>query len=72
MKWQVRFRQQQQNCCPPGKYWVVRTEIVESPTAQQAQAQVMSSWRYNHPIEIKDVKEFKDDNKKQQGEHDDL
>lgn len=55
MKWLVTFRQQQQNCCPPRKYWVVRKETVEAPSAEEAVSIVAQSWRYNHPIEIKTV-----------------
>ena len=62
MKWLVRFHQQQHNCCPPGKYWIARTAVVDSDSAEQAQQEVLTAWRYNHKIEIKDVVELKDDN----------
>ena len=64
MKYQVRFRQQQQNCCPPKKYWLVRTEVVEADSPEQAQQQVEHAWRYNHAIEIKTVEEINDEQHK--------
>jgi len=66
MLYQVRFRQRQRNCCPPGEYWVVRTETVEADTADSAEQQVKRGWRFNHEIEIKSVKEIKDDQEKGQ------
>ena len=30
ISWSVTFRQEQRNCCPPGKYWIVRKEVVEA------------------------------------------
>lgn len=55
MKWRVTFRQEQHNCCPPGKYWIVRHEVIEAPSAEQAEKEVKQGWRYNHRIVIKDV-----------------
>lgn len=66
MKWQVTFRQAQKNCCPPKEYWIVRTEIVETNSAEQAEQQIIHAWRYNHKIEIKSVKEIKDGNEETQ------
>ena len=63
MKWSVTFRQQQQNCCPPGKYWIVRTCTVEADTVEQAQQELLRSWRYNNKIEIKNVVELEEDDK---------
>lgn len=62
MKWAVTFRQQQQNCCPPGKYWIVRTCTIDADTVEQAQQELLRSWRYNNKIEIKDVVELEEDN----------
>ena len=62
MKWLVRFNQQQSHCCPPGKYWIVRTTVVDSDSAEQAADKVVTAWRYNQKIEIKSVEEYKDDN----------
>ena len=61
MQWQVTFRQQQKNCCPPGKYWIVRNEVVEAESAESAEQQVVNSWRYNHSIEIKNVLRIDDE-----------
>lgn len=61
MKWLVRFHQQQSHCCPPGKYWIARTAVVDSDSAEQAAEEVLTAWRYNHKIEIKSVEEHKDD-----------
>ena len=55
MKWSVTFRQEQYNCRPPGQYWIVRNELVEAPSAEQAEVEVKKAWRYNHRIEIKEV-----------------
>jgi hypothetical protein len=63
MKWLVQFNQQQHNCCPPGKYWITRTAVVDSDSAEQARQEVLTAWRYNHKIEIKDVVELKEDDK---------
>ena len=62
MKWLVRFNQEQHNCCPPGAYQIARNVVVEADTAEQAQQQVLTEWRYNHRIKIKSVEEYKDDN----------
>ena len=62
MKWLVRFNQEQRNCCPPGAYQRARQVVVEADTAEQAQQQVLTEWRYNHKIKIKDVVELKEDN----------
>lgn len=62
MKWLVKFHQEQKHCCPPGRYWIARKEIVETESADQARQQVLDAWRYNHKIEIKTVEEYKDDN----------
>lgn len=61
MKWAVTFRQQQQNCCPPGKYWIVRTCTIDADTVEQAQQELLRSWRYNNKIEIRDVVELEED-----------
>jgi len=62
MKWLVRFNQEQRNCCPPSAYQIARNVVVEADTAEQAQQQVLTEWRYNHKIKIKNVEEYKDDN----------
>lgn len=67
MKWRVRFRQEQQNCCPPGKYWLVRTSEVEADSEEEAKKQVMHGWRYNHKIEIKSVERVSNDKQTKQG-----
>ncbi len=61
MKWLVTFRQEQRNCCPPGKYWIARKEVVEASSAEQAKQQVENGWRYNHCIVIKDVTRIDDE-----------
>jgi hypothetical protein len=61
MKWLVRFNQQQQHCCPPGKYWIARTTVIDSDSAEQAAEEVLTAWRYNQPIEIKSVEEYNND-----------
>lgn len=61
MKWSVTFRQEQRNCCPPGKYWIVRKELIEAPSAEEAGAEVQKRWRYNHSIEIKDITRVEDE-----------
>jgi hypothetical protein len=55
MKWLVVFRQEQRNCCPPGKYWIERQESIEASSADQAREDLMKAWRYNHAITIKTV-----------------
>jgi hypothetical protein len=35
--------------------------VVDSDSAEQAQQEVLTAWRYNHKIEIKDVVELKED-----------
>ena len=55
IKWSVTFRQEQRNCCPPGWYWIVRNEVVEAPSAEEAGVEVQRRWRYNHSIDIKDI-----------------
>jgi hypothetical protein len=66
MKWTVTFSQEQRNCCPPSKYQIVRTTVVDADTAEQAQQEVLKSWQYNRKITIKSVEEYKDG--KQQGQ----
>ena len=61
MKWLVRFNQQQPHCCPPGKYWIARTTVVDSDSAEQAADEVLTAWRYNQKIEIKSVEEYNND-----------
>jgi hypothetical protein len=55
MKWLITFRQAQKNCCPPGKYWVVRKAEIEADTQEQAVEKLKHEWRYNHEIEIKRI-----------------
>ncbi len=61
MKWRVTFAQEQRNCCPPGKYWIVRTQTVEADSQDQAVQEIENAWRYNHKIMIKRVEEYKDE-----------
>ena len=61
ISWSVTFRQEQRNCCPPGKYWIVRKEVVEASSAEAAEAEVRKRWRYNHSIDIKDIIRIEDE-----------
>jgi predicted nucleic acid-binding Zn ribbon protein len=61
MKWLVRFHQQQYHCCPPGKYWVAKSTVIDSDSAESAVKEVLDAWRYNHKIEIKSVEEYNND-----------
>ena len=55
MRWKITFRQEQKNCCPPGKYWLVRHQEIEADSEEQAVEKLKHEWRYNHKIEIKQV-----------------
>jgi hypothetical protein len=61
ISWTVSFRQEQRNCCPPRKYWIVRKEVVEAPSADLAEAEVKRRWRYNHSIEIQSITRTNDE-----------
>jgi len=63
MKWQVTFSHEKRHCCPPSSYQIVKTEVVDADTAEQAEQLVVRKWQYHHKIEIKRVVEFKEDNK---------
>jgi hypothetical protein len=40
----------------------VRTCTIDADTVEQAQQELLRSWRYNNKIEIKDVVELEEDN----------
>ena len=67
MKWQVTFSYEKRHCCPPSSYQIVKTEVVEADTAEQAEQSIVRKWQYHHKIEIKRVGEYNND-KRQQGE----
>jgi hypothetical protein len=60
MKWLVKFRSQQHQCCPDLYYWVAHTQEVEAPNEAQARAQILESWRWRGPIEVKTVEKISD------------
>jgi hypothetical protein len=66
MKWQVTFSYEKRHCCPPSSYQIVKTDVVEADTAEQAEQSVVRKWQYHHKIEIKRVEEYNND-KRQQG-----
>ena len=63
MKWQVTFSHEKRHCCPPSSYQIVKTEVVNADTAEQAEQLVVRKWQYHYKIEIKSVVELKEDNK---------
>jgi hypothetical protein len=65
MKWQVTFSYEKRHCCPPSSYQIVKTEVVEADTAEQAEQLVVRKWQYHHKIEIKSVERYKDSNESQ-------
>jgi len=55
MKWRITFKQPQHNCCPPRLYWIVRKTVIEAATEQEAEAELLNRWKYNHAIIIKRI-----------------
>jgi hypothetical protein len=65
MKWQVTFSYEKRHCCPPSSYQIVKTDVVEADTAEQAEQSVVRKWQYHHKIEIKRVEEYNNDERQQ-------
>jgi|GEM_PF-3005709 len=61
MKWQITFKQPQHNCCPPGRYWIVRKTVIEAATEQEAEAELLNRWKYNQAIIIKRIEKVSHD-----------
>lgn len=62
MHWLITFRQAQKNCCPPGKYWIVRQAEIQADNEEQAVETLKHQWRYNHQIEIKKIERINNGN----------
>jgi len=60
MKWRVRFRHEQHQCCPDLYYWIVRTQEVEADNEMAAENKIMDTWGWDGRVEIKHTERIDD------------
>lgn len=60
MKWEVKIRVQQHQCCPPKFYWLVRDIEVEADNQELAEQRV-KELTATQVVEIKHIKEKHND-----------
>lgn len=56
MKYEVKFRVQQHQCCPPKFYWIGKVIEVEAPSPELAKQRVQELTA-TQIVEIKSIKE---------------
>lgn len=60
MKWRVKFRHEQHQCCPDLHYWVVHTQEVQAMDEQCAIKHIQDTWGWDGRVQIKKVEKIHD------------